>query len=274
MSTIEKLVFEALIKEVELTPKPGLVDKENNGAHVDMDIQTFYKSAHAIKPFALIFFEVGTQNKELKYLFEELRRVGKLCEDAMFAATQGINTHKGMVFSLAVILGAMGKLQTSPFSLTYQNLQTMIKKICKDLVQKDFGLLHHAMTHGEQFYHDTKKSGIRGEAQNGYPTIFHQSLPFFLEKQQHYGDDIALKMTLLFIMSQSEDSNLFARGGLAGLTFVQHKSQQCLKNTKISDLDTALRRLDQEFTAKNLSPGGSADLLCLTWLIARLEVVF
>ena len=132
---ITELVYKALIKEVELTPKPGLVDKNNNGSHQDMSIETFYKSAQAIKPFISQFMECRSS-------FNALRKVGLECEKAMFKATGGINTHKGMIFSLAIICGAIGCVGHS----SKEALQSAIRFTCKDLVQHDLGSLKTPQT--------------------------------------------------------------------------------------------------------------------------------
>ncbi|WP_037939975.1 triphosphoribosyl-dephospho-CoA synthase CitG [Sulfurospirillum arcachonense] len=259
---ITKLAYNALIKEVELTPKPGLVDKGNNGSHKDMNIQTFYNSAEAIKPFIDEFYKCGND-------FDGLRKIGIECEKAMFLTTNGINTHKGMIFSLAVICGALG-------SVGYTCLKTLrgeIKYICKDLVQNDLEKALHVKTHGERFYAQTKSEGIRGEASRGYPTIFEKSLPFFLEQQNKYGEDIALKLTLLLLMSITEDSTLFARGGLEGLRFVQKEAKKLLHVKDISLLEDCLNEFDEVMIEKNLSAGGSADLLGLTWFLAQLDML-
>lgn len=256
---ITNLAYRALIKEVELTPKPGLVDKNNNGSHKDMNLQTFYASAKAIKPFISHFVNCGND-------FDGLREIGKKCEAAMFLATNNINTHKGMIFSLAVICGALGSVG----SRCLVTLGGEIKDICKDLVQKDLSKELHVSTHGERFYVQEHFEGIRGEAQRGYPTIFEFSLPFYRKKQQEYGEDIALKLTLLLLMSITDDSTLYARGGLEGLRFTQKEAKKLLHVGDISTLDENLKALDSVMIEKNLSAGGSADLLGLTWFLANI----
>lgn len=256
---ITNLAYRALIKEVELTPKPGLVDRDNNGSHKDMNIDTFYASANAIKPFIERFYKCGND-------FDGLRKIGLECEKTMFLATQGINTHKGMIFSLAVICGAIGSIEIKCF----KTLQNEIKYICRDLVKNDLEKSLHVKTHGEQFYAQTKSEGIRGEAKRGYPTIFEQSLPFFIEKQNEYGEEIGLKLTLLLLMSITDDSTLFARGGLEGLRFVKTEAQKLLHVKDINLLEANLKEFDRLMIEKNLSAGGSADLLGLTWFLAQL----
>lgn len=259
---ITDLVYKALIKEVELTPKPGLVDRLNNGSHKDMNIDTFYKSANAIKPFIAKFLKCGND-------FDSLRAVGLECEKEMFKATKGVNTHKGMIFSLAVICGAIGSVE----STCLKTLQDEIKYICKDLVQNDLQKSLHVKTHGEKFYVQTNSAGIRGEAQNGYPTIFEQALPFYQQKEDEYGEEIALKLTLLLLMSITEDSTVYARGGLEGLTFVQTEAKKLLYVEDTTLLEENLKEFDATLIAKNLSAGGSADLLGLTWFLANIDMI-
>ncbi len=259
---ITKLAYDALINEVELTPKPGLVDRANSGSHNDMDIDTFYLSANAIKPFIEKFVECGN-------CFNDLREVGIECEKEMFKATNGVNTHKGMIFSLAVICGAIGSVGAS----CLETLQEEIKYICKDLVQKDLKNSKVAKTNGEVFYQKTNLAGIRGEASNGYPIVFQQALPFFIAKEEEHGENIALKMTLLFLMSKTDDSTLYARGGLEGLSFVKSEAKKLLHVDDISLLDNRLEKLDKIMTKKNLSAGGSADLLGLTWFLAKVNMI-
>ena len=42
---IAAFAVEGMLYEVTATPKPGLVDRANNGAHYDMDYFTFMSSA-------------------------------------------------------------------------------------------------------------------------------------------------------------------------------------------------------------------------------------
>jgi len=251
---ITKLAYSALIKEVELTPKPGLVDRLNSGSHKDMDIDTFYVSAKAIKPFIKEFLHLRE--------FNELRKVGLECEKAMFKATNGINTHKGMVFSLAVVCGAIGRVEC------FEDIQKEIIYLCKDLIKNDLEKSNMAKTHGEEFYLKTKHTGIRGEAVSGYATIFQKSLPFYEKNLSLFGEEVAMKLTLLYLMSFTDDSTLFARGGLEGLEFVKKESKKILH---VKNLDKNLIEFDSRMREKNLSSGGSADLLALTWFLYQVK---
>ena len=252
---ITDLAYKALIKEVELTPKPGLVDRDNNGSHNDMDINTFYVSAEAIRPYIQKFLNI----KE----FKKLRAIGEECERAMFKATKGVNTHKGMIFSLAVICSAIGN------SSNFDRLHYNIKTLCKDLVKSDLGNISAIKTHGEEFYIKTNNAGIREEAESGYKTIFEKSLPYYEKQLAKYEEDTALKLTLLYLMRTTQDSTLFARGGKKGLEFVKNESKKILH---VDNLDKNIRKLDCKMIKRNLSAGGSADLLALTWFLYKVKI--
>ena len=48
---LSSLAQQAILSEISLTPKPGLVDKFSNGCHADMNYQTFVDSTAAISPW-------------------------------------------------------------------------------------------------------------------------------------------------------------------------------------------------------------------------------
>ncbi len=106
-----QLAWQAMLAEVNLTPKPGLVDKYNTGAHKDMALTDFHLSANTIAQYFPQFIRAGAQYKHLaiKQVLPEIRTIGIACEKAMFRATQGVNTHKGAIFSLGLVLTAIGR---------------------------------------------------------------------------------------------------------------------------------------------------------------------
>ena len=255
----------AMLKEVMLTPKPGLVDQNNNGSHEDMDLQTFLTSIEAINPYLQPFIEAGISHPNTpKECFKELRSIGIECEKSMFSATKGVNTHKGMIFSLAVILGSFGQILKTQKLITSSLLHNQIKTLCADLMDQDFAKVSKNPSSGERFYKLYGNGGIRQEAQNGYPTLFSISLPTF----SHYlkfGEDIALKMSLLALMQNLQDSTLWARGAEDGLNYVQHYAKKF--NGKPKNISKFLKKMDEDLIIRYLSPGGSADLLAMTYLI-------
>ena len=99
--SIAWLAAEAMYREARLTPKPGLVDGENNGAHRDMNIALFMASIRAVSPWFPRFFAQGKATADLPapQTLLAIRPTGLACEQAMFKATGGVNTHKGGIFS-------------------------------------------------------------------------------------------------------------------------------------------------------------------------------
>jgi holo-ACP synthase/triphosphoribosyl-dephospho-CoA synthase len=254
----------AMTKEVMLTPKPGLVDQNNNGSHKDMDLQTFLTSIQAIEPFLSKFIQAGLSHPTSKECFKELRSIGIECEKAMFKATEGINTHKGMIFSLALILGSVGQIIKAQKPLTSTILHEQIKLLCKDLMAQDFAKKPKNPSAGERFYTLYGNGGIRQEAQDGYPTLFNLSLPVF-RQYLSLGESVALQMSLLTLMQNLQDSTLWARGGESGLRYVQNHAATF--KGKAEEVGEFLLKMDNELISRHLSPGGSADLLAMTYLV-------
>ena len=91
---IGRLARESLEQEARLSPKPGLVDEENSGAHADMDLDLLLKSAQALEPYFTAFAEQGIADAKLPPdgRIAMLREQGIEAECAMFAATNGVNT--------------------------------------------------------------------------------------------------------------------------------------------------------------------------------------
>lgn len=262
----------AMKTEVELTPKPGLVDRANSGAHRDMDIHTFYASIQAIKPFVVQFVQTAQMyaDEDAKQSFKRLREVGIACEEAMFEATKGVNTHKGMIFCLAVLCGAIGRIKGSKQSFTCKRLRAQMQALCDNLVEDD--LLHvKPNSAGARFFYETGSAGIRGIAQSGFAIVFERTLPFFEAHKQAEGEEIALKKTLLLLICLLDDSTLWSRGGVEGLNYAKTRAHELLYvKSEMKKIDELLNDFDADMTLKNLSPGGSADLLATTWLLAQI----
>ena len=128
---IASLALEALLAEAAATPKPGLVDRVNCGAHADMDFFTFQVSAAAIAPFLSVFVRTGTEHTgDASALLARLRPVGMEAERAMFVRTGGVNTHKGAIFSFGVLLGAAGLALRRGKKCTAECVLDLVKEIC------------------------------------------------------------------------------------------------------------------------------------------------
>lgn len=262
---VPALAARALRLELDLTPKPGLVDRANSGAHRDMDYALFLASIDAITPWFARFEQAGFDHahKLASAQLRLIRPIGIACEQAMFAATDGVNTHKGGIFSLGMLSFAAGRLRGLGWQLSADALCDEVSAICRGLVARELAGRAQAITAGEKQFRDYGLTGARGEAEQGFITVRRAVLPFW---QQEQGER-RLQNALLRLMAVNCDSNLVSRGGMAGLRYVQDYAQQLLTTGWERD---DLRQMDQALIARHLSPGGSADLLAVAYVLAMI----
>lgn len=275
--------LEALIFEASLYPKPGLVDPQSNGAHTDMNYQTFLQSCDALAPFLIDYTELGLNHTgTATQLFKKVRKHGQLAENAMLAQTNGINTHKGANFSFALLLSATGKvIQEEQVSIPFSDKETTqvfdyVKAMTANLVQTDFTNLNNkeTLSYGEKLFLNHGITGIRGEAAAGYPALHQLALPF-LRTNQKKNQQTTFLLLLLKLMATIEDANLINRGGIKAWQKVKKRANElldnCSKTISPQQFEQALTNFDQALIQDHLSPGGSADLLALSFFFAKLE---
>lgn len=265
--TVAGLAVRALLYEVAVTPKPGLVDRENNGSHRDMDFYTFLTSASVLQPYFAGCFMTGrsTAADPAPETFSRLRVPGKLAEGDMLMATGSVNTHKGAIFTLGLACGALGRLEpetrTDPAAVLSQ-VSAMTRGVEKELTGPA-----ETETHGGRAYACCGVTGVRGQAAAGFPTVLRYGLPVLEEGlRQGKSNDEAGAAALLAILSRTVDTNMIARGGIESQREKSAELQKLLAADPYPDAET-LRSLDRAYTAENLSPGGSADLMALCWLL-------
>ncbi|QAT48762.1 citrate lyase holo-[acyl-carrier protein] synthase [Caproiciproducens sp. NJN-50] len=263
----------AMLYEVAVTPKPGLVDREGNGAHRDMDIFTFFDSISALAPCFRRFVQEGLDFRgEPRKLLASCRYSGLLAEDAMFRATGGVNTHKGLIFSLGVLCAAMGYLHGNGLP---EDMDAVLEA-CSEIAAPARGELEKAPkgppTHGEKAYSECGFSGARGEAAKGFPHVKSIALPLLrsLRKAGLSPNDAGVAV-LLHLISRVDDTNAVSRSGLATYRAVQSEVQKCLSETsEPKELLNLARGLNEKFISLNISPGGCADLLAVTFFLSFL----
>jgi len=254
---VPTLAEAALWQELELTPKPGLVDKLNNGSHRDMDHALFVRSIAAITPWLTRFAELGSAHAD-KSAGEQLkiiRPMGLSCEQAMYAATNGVNTHKGAIFALGLLCFTAGRVK----NISADSLCCEVSNICRELVSRELSVRSGQATAGERQYQQYGLTGARGEAESGYATV---------RKALAQWNGHSLHGLLLRLMSINQDSNLVSRGGMQGLRYVQSYARELLTNGWDRE---ALLKMDRALTERNLSPGGSADLLSVGWVLSAIK---
>lgn len=268
--TAARLAVQALLYEVCVTPKPGLVDRANSGSHHDMDVYTFQRSAVSLWPYFFQCAETGqdTAAQAPPETFAALRWPGKLAEGGMYAATGGVNTHKGAIFSMGLVCGALGRLDRLVWG-DPERVLAEVSAMAAGTVERELSALPGSspQTAGQQFFQRYGVTGVRGQAEAGFPAVRRYGLPV-LEQGLARGKspDEAGCAALLAILAHTDDTNMIARGGLDAQRTAAAELGALLQREPYPSGDT-LRRLDQAFIQRNLSPGGSADLLALCWML-------
>ena len=245
----------ALEQELFTTPKPGLVDEANNGAHTDMDVPLFLKSAASLLPYFRQAVLLGIADAGMP----PLKAQGVEAERAMFTATCGVNTHKGMVYSMGLLLYGMGRaLETGGDAIAIASVLARTDAAARLQGARETG------THGGRVYEATGASGAVGEAAEGFPhAVFcADRLSFYTERGAENPGALALCDTMAIL----NDTNLLHRGGREGLLYAQTEAAR-IAALPIERREEALRVLDAAFIRRNLSPGGSADMLALGFLL-------
>ena len=252
-----------MLYEVSVTPKPGLVDPGSQGSHKDMDVFLFIDSAISLRPYFTALYDVSLSwTASLPSLFEEIRRLGIKAEITMLKTTEDVNTHKGVIFSLGILFSA--SVYQKQVSLDLQNI---ICQMLAGLTEQAFvGLSNKStLTAGEMQFLSYGLTGVRGEAEKGFPTVFDLALPYLKNRKGTMND--CLLDTLMLIATSIKDTNLIKRAG--DITVLADLQEQVtryfdLGGAKMTAGKAYMYQLDQVFIRQNLSLGGSADLLILT----------
>lgn len=265
--SIGEKAWKALLEEVYTTPKPGLVDLYSCGAHTDMNVSTFEKSAKALYPYfiqmAVLGYELNVSPEEL---FKNIRLVGIKAEKAMFQATNGVNTHKGLLFTLGVFCAASGRCIKEYGEIIEDKLFHIQQQMTTKALTAELWKLQGKQpnSHGEENLKKYGLTGIRGEAIKGYPSIRNIAIPVLREGIAKKKDWNLVKIQTLFhLMSEVEDSNIISRKNPKVLYEVQKEAKEFLNQGGAYE-ENAIEKLylmDKDYICKNISAGGCADLL-------------
>ena len=292
---IAHLATQALQAELDTTPKPGLVDKDNNGAHRDMDYALMQLSINTLHPYFVRLAFLGFADTLPSHTV--IRDAGIEAEKAMLEATNGVNTHKGALFSmgLAVVAAAYeekkaaankeerGKEREEEY---LSSLQLTIKTLAASFPDT-------SGTHGSKAKQlsngTTTIKGALDNAREGYEKLFAEWLPFYNERRKSH-DAHALHKTLLRIMCDLDDTNIIYRTNVVTAEEVKQEARALLasfeeayaaedKEKCASAIEEkcasaellALKDMDRRYTERNISPGGAADMLSLTVFIGSIQ---
>lgn len=253
---IAHLATQALQIELDTTPKPGLVDKHDNGAHLDMDYALMLESIRALHPYFLKLSLLGFQDQQPDT--EQIRTIGLEAEKAMLEATRNVNTHKGALFSLGLAVVAAAHLAYHRYK-TAENtcLQLPVSEFQEIIIQLACQFPQAKGTHGSTVFEKHPVRGALANAQQGYAQLTTDWLPYY---QQLRYDDYQCHKTLLHIMSQLDDTNIYYRRDAMTVARVKQQAEELLADFSVDKLSA----MNEQFVSENISPGGSADMLSLT----------
>ena len=261
------LAYEALLREARATPKPGLVDANNSGAHRDMDLALFETSAAAIRPYfaELVLRGAREADRPVETRLAGIRPVGRSAEDAMFAATHGVNTHKGAIFTLGVLGYVCGRLDAAGRGLEPETVCAEAGRMCRDLAREL--CQGGGQTKGERAFACYGVTGVRGEAAAGFPSVLHTALPALCAFDANENDRLCY--ALMHLIATVTDTNVLMRLGAEGAAYAKAAARAFLEAHTPQDADyrEALAALDRDFIARGVSPGGCADLVAAAWFL-------
>jgi triphosphoribosyl-dephospho-CoA synthase len=262
------LAVDALIDEADLSPKPALVDRRGNGAHTDLHLGLMHASAlslwSAFKGMAEAAIEFGEVCVPLR---EAVGRIGREGEQDMLATTDGVNTHRGAIWALGLLVAAVA---LEPESAGASSITLRAAR----LALLDDRYAPRPLSHGALVAQRYGARGAREEAQLGFPAVIQRALPQLKRSRAAgHGEQNARLDALLAVMTELADTCVLYRAGEHGLQTMQLGARAVLDAGGSASLAgrRRLHELDQQLIALNASPGGAADLLAACLFIDRVE---
>lgn len=286
---ISEAAVRALIREAETTPKPGLVDRRNNGSHPDMSLEMLIRSARSLKPYFRECARAGMKLEEAD-AFPTLRALGMEAEKTMLNATGGVNAHKGAIFSLGLLAASAAACLRS-FEADAEKICARAGRMAAPHMEAHFRSLRAetAYSFGDRLFLATGLRGARGEAADGFPSVLRIALPALDAEEMGNpaevvgssvtadgnsvmpdADELSGTYALLRLAVEMDDTTLIRRGG-------RSRAEAAKKEIR-AFLDSGLTRekvetLDDQFIRENLTIGGCADLLACAYFLRAVREI-
>ncbi|MFZ3618924.1 triphosphoribosyl-dephospho-CoA synthase [Leclercia barmai] len=256
---------DCLIDEARLSPKPGLVDSRGNGAHHDLSLDLMERSAHSLTPTFLQLARQSWQRPADIALRETVGRLGREGERQMMAATGGVNTHRGAIWALGLLVSAAAMLNGNASAQQMADTAALLARLPDNAAPKLF-------SKGLKATHQYRVPGAREEAQQAFPHVMTLALPQLLRSRAQGASESEARIdALMAIMTSLSDTCVLSRAGMPGLETMQSGARAVLAagGSATAKGRQALARLDSQMLALNASPGGAADLLAATLFLDR-----
>jgi len=266
--TLADLAVNAMLAELRLYPKPGLVSPVDSGAHRDMDFVLMEKSAHSLRPHLR---KIALAGRDDATFSGTLVPLGQEAEKDMLIATGGVNTHRGAIFVLGLLVAAAAGC--GPDCSAEAIRLRLLRRYSEDL-RYHLAQGRESHSHGAIVWRQTSQAGVRAEAAEGFPAIFDVALPAYqVLRSQGIAMEAAAMETLYRLIATVHDTNLYYRGGVSGARFAQRVSRRFVASgaCRSATWKPLAIRIHHAFCRRNLSPGGCADLLAATLFLDSLK---
>jgi triphosphoribosyl-dephospho-CoA synthase len=173
----------------------------------------------------------------------------------MMAATGGVNTHRGAIWALGLLVTAAACLDgAAPDAEAIARHAGALARIADPDAPAQTG------NKGERACREHGVGGARGQARAGFPAVVEHALPMLrLSRARGDGEPQARVNALLAVMAGLDDTCLLARGGRRALEATQAGARR------------ALDALEARMRVLHVSPGGAADLLAACLLLDSIE---
>jgi triphosphoribosyl-dephospho-CoA synthase len=263
-------VLQALLDEVTLTPKPGLVDLRSRGAHTDLNWALMCHSACVLQPVFQAMADAGALEEDDGVLRQRIGAIGRDGEALMLAATGGVNTHRGAIWALGLLVTAAAQQGVRGASLAPKAVAARAGALAR---LTDHGASATTGNKGELACRQYSVDGARGQARAGFPLVTGAGLAQLHASRARGDNETTARLNaLLAILSQLDDTCVLSRGGEAALLELQTGAARVLAAGGAATVagSQALLALEACALARGVSPGGAADLLAATLFLDRL----
>lgn len=242
--------------ELYLTPKPGLVDLNDSGSHRDLSLCRMEASLKIVSGYLSCLGDSLERGEDLAAQVQ----IGVAAEKAMFESL-GTNCHKGYIFLSGLLLSASSQLARPEEVL----LSKAVARVAGRL-----SLQPGPASNGSQARDSYQAQGVKGEALSGLPSLFGAALPAFRHQMASGGNRGGAVYAMLGrLMATVEDTTALHRCGLEGLATIREDGRKLeLLVLQGGDFIAFLGERNEQYIARNLTMGGVADMLALSfaWL--------
>ena len=256
-------LIEGARRELHLTPKPGLVDRSNNGSHPDLSLALMEASIGIVADFlrATVASLVSGEG------FECQKELGIRAERRLYDEL-GTNTHKGFIFLSGMLLIARWHADTDDEQRTREALS--------QLAIRFFRSAPVVPSNGQRVREQFQLTGIVGETARGLPSLFEVALPAFRAAMRLHGDsETASFVAMARLMQHVEDTTTLHRAGPLGLHRLKKDGGRLERLIADGgDYRGFLEQLDHDYIRMNMTMGGVADMIGMTlgYLVACSEL--